>query len=61
MLHKLRTSHGVSDDAYSAIREELCGIGQWSGAGPAIWVAISIVIIAWYKDTEFGMEFADPA
>jgi hypothetical protein len=57
MLHRLRTSHGVSDDAYSALREELCDIGQGSGAGPAIWVAISIVLIACYKDTEF----ADPA
>jgi hypothetical protein len=55
MLHGLRTSHRVSDEAYSALREELCGIGQGSDAGPAIWVAISIVLIECCKNTEFGM------
>jgi hypothetical protein len=61
MLHRIRTSNGVSDEAYSALREELCGIGQGSGAGPALWVAISIVLIQCYKETEMGMDFADPA
>jgi hypothetical protein len=61
MLHQLRTSHGVSDEAYSTLREELCGIGQGSGTGPVIWIAISIILIECYKDTEFGMEFTDPA
>jgi hypothetical protein len=60
MLHKIRTSHGVSDESYSALRELLCGIGQGSGAGPAIWVALSIVMIDCYKETEEGMLFCDP-
>jgi hypothetical protein len=51
----------VSDEAYSALREELCGIGQGSSAGPALWVGISIVIIECYKETELGMELSDPA
>jgi hypothetical protein len=60
MLHKIRTSHGVSDESYSALRELLCGIGQGNGAGPAIWVALSIVMIDCYKKTEAGMFFGDP-
>jgi hypothetical protein len=61
MLHKVRTSHGVSDEAYSALREHLYGIGQQgSGAGPAIWVALSIIMIECYKETENGMYFSDP-
>jgi len=60
MLHRIRTSHGVSEAAYSALIDELCGIGQGSGAGPALWVAISIVLIACYKDKADGMEFLDP-
>lgn len=46
MMHQLVwTSHGVLDEAYSALREELCGIGQGSGTGLGIWVANSIVLI----------------
>jgi len=61
MLHKIRTSHGISSATYSALVDELCGIGQGSGAGPALWVAISIVLIECYKNKVDGMNFTDPA
>jgi len=61
MLHKIRTSHGVSKEAYSALQDLLCGVGQGSGAGPALWVAISVVLIECYKSTENGMIFTDPS
>jgi hypothetical protein len=49
MVHRILTSNRrVSDEAYSALREELCGIGQGSGARPALWLAISIVLIQCY-------------
>jgi hypothetical protein len=60
MLHRVRTSRGVSDESYSALQELLCGVGQGSGAGPAIWVALSIVMIDCYKVTEAGMVLCDP-
>jgi hypothetical protein len=60
MLHKTRTSHGVSDESHSALRELLCGTGQGSGAGPATWVALSIVMIDCCNETEQGTFFCDP-
>jgi hypothetical protein len=42
MIHKICTSHGVSDESYSALRELLCGISQGSGAGPATYGSQSV-------------------
>ena len=47
--HYIKTTHGISADFNSDILYPPFGILQGSGAGPALWLSVSIVLIAAYK------------
>ncbi len=52
--HYIRTNYGDSDTAYSCLEIPFQGIYQGNGAGPGIWLLISIPIINMLKTAGFG-------
>jgi hypothetical protein len=42
MRHHIKTAYGVSQQHYGCIQLPLQGVLQGNGAGPAIWMLISI-------------------
>ena len=52
--HYIRTNYGDSDKAYSCIEIPFQGIYQGNGAGPGIWLLVSIPIINMLKTAGFG-------
>jgi hypothetical protein len=53
--HYIRTSYGDSASSYGTIQIPLQGVLQGNGAGPAIWLVISIPIINMIKAEGFGL------
>jgi hypothetical protein len=53
--HYIRTSYSDSASNYSSIRIPLQGVLQYNGAGPAIWLVVSIPIINMIKAKGFGL------
>lgn len=58
--HHVRTAYGDSAASYRGIEIPLQGIGQGNGAGPAIWLVVSIVIIKMLKAEGFGLKMRTP-
>jgi hypothetical protein len=56
VTYKIRTSYGDSTKTCNSPRlTPFQGVGQGNGAGPAIWVAISMVIIQMLYTAGFGL------
>ena len=58
--HHVRTAYGDSASSYCGIEIPLQGIGQGNGAGPAIWLVVSIAIINMLKAEGFGFRMRTP-
>ena len=58
--HYVRTTYGDSASYYQGIEYSLQGIGQGNGAGPAIWLIVSIPIINMLKAEGFGFHIRTP-
>jgi hypothetical protein len=54
--HYIRTTYGDSETAYSCIEIPFQGVYQGNGAGPGIWLLVSIPIINMLKSAGFGFE-----
>jgi hypothetical protein len=54
--HYIRTNNGDSEQAYSCIEIPFQGIYQGNGAGPGIWLLVSIPIINMLKSKGFGFK-----
>jgi hypothetical protein len=54
--HYIRTTYGDSDTAYTCIEIPFQGINQGNGAGPGIWLLVSIPIINMLKTAGFGFK-----
>jgi hypothetical protein len=52
--HYIRTTYGDSSNAYSCIEVPFQGVYQGNGAGPGIWLLVSIPIINMLKSAGFG-------
>ena len=52
--HYMRTTYGDSSTAYSCIEVPFQGVYQGNGAGPGIWLLVSIPIINMLKSAGFG-------
>ena len=52
--HYIRTTYGDSETAYSCIEIPFQGVYQGNGAGPGIWLLVSIPIINMLKSAGFG-------
>ncbi len=52
--HYIRTTYGDSNKPYSCIEIPFQGINQGNGAGPGIWLLVSIPIINMLKSAGFG-------
>ena len=60
LKHHVRTAFGEKSSGYGALGIPLHGVGQGNGAGPAIWLAITIPLISMLRQAGFGMEVITP-
>jgi hypothetical protein len=56
MQHHIKTAYGVSKDSYGCVQTPLQGVLQGNGAGPAIWMLISIPLINMLHTQGFGFK-----
>jgi hypothetical protein len=57
MRYYLRTGYGLSTTSYGSSQDSICmGLTQGSGASPAVWTAVSTVIIGAYKHRGYGAQ-----
>jgi hypothetical protein len=56
MQHHIKTAFGISKDSYGCVQIPLQGVLQGNGAGPAIWMLISIPLINMLKTQGFGFK-----
>ncbi len=57
MRYYLRTGYGLATSSYGSTTNSICmGLTQGSGASPAVWTAVSTVIIGAYKQHGFGAQ-----
>jgi hypothetical protein len=54
--HYIRTNYGDSEKSYSCIEIPFQGVYQGNGAGPGIWLLVSIPIINMLKTAGFGFK-----
>jgi hypothetical protein len=62
MKYSVKTVYGISAENYSGtVFEPLFGTGQGSGASPAIWLALVVIILNAYDELAAdGYSFSDP-
>ena len=62
LKYYIKTMYGISINSYEGtIFEPLFGTGQGSGASPAIWLAISVILLTSLDNLENnGFKFTDP-
>ena len=60
LQHYVSTAYGVSNTPYGAIQFPLQGIGQGNGAGPAIWLVITIPLINMLRRRGYGFQSISP-
>ena len=58
--HYVATAYGISDQGYGAVEIPLQGIGQGNGAGPSIWLLITIPLINMLRDGGYGFRSTTP-
>lgn len=58
--HHVRTAYGERASGYGAVQIPLQGVGQGNGAGPAIWLAITIPLINMLRKAGFGLKISTP-
>ena len=56
MRHHIKTAYGISPQHYGCIQLPLQGVLQGNGAGPAIWMLISIPLINMLCTQGFGFK-----
>jgi hypothetical protein len=56
MKHYVSTAYGMCDTPYGALEIPLQGVGQGNGAGPAIWLIMTIPLINLLRDKGFGFQ-----
>jgi hypothetical protein len=56
MQHHIKTAYGVSTESYGCVQIPLQGVLQGNGAGPAIWMLISIPLINMLRTQGFGFK-----
>jgi hypothetical protein len=56
MRHHIKTAYGISPQNYGYIRQPLQGVLQGNGAGPAIWLLISIPLIKMLRTQGFWVQ-----
>jgi hypothetical protein len=60
LQHHVRTAFGERPTGYGAAHIPLHGVGQGNGAGPAIWLAITIPLINMLRKAGFGLKVQSP-
>ena len=60
LQHHVRTAFGEQAQGYGALGIPLHGVGQGNGAGPAIWLAITIPLISMLRKAGFGFQAVTP-
>jgi len=60
LQHHVRTAYGEKMTGYGALEIPLHGVGQGNGAGPAIWLAITIPLISMLRKAGFGIQVTAP-
>lgn len=58
--HYISTAYGLSTESYGALEIKLHGIGQGNGAGPAIWLVMTIPLINMLKTQGYGFRSCTP-
>jgi hypothetical protein len=56
MQHHVKTAYGISEDSYGCVQLPLQGVLQGNGAGPAIWMLISIPLKNMLRTQRFGFK-----
>jgi hypothetical protein len=56
MQHYVKTAYGTSERSYGCVEIPLQGVLQGNGAGPAIWMLMSIPIINMLRTQGFGFQ-----
>jgi hypothetical protein len=56
MQHYIKTAYGTSECSYVCVQIPLQGVLQENGAGPAIWMLMSIPIINMLRTQGFGFQ-----
>ena len=60
LKHYVSTAYGVSAQAYGGLHIPLQGVGQGNGAGPAIWLVMTIPLINMLRRQGFGFKSISP-
>jgi len=60
LRHHVRTAFGERARGYGAARIPLHGVGQGNGAGPAIWLVITMPLIEMLRNAGFGLTVFTP-
>jgi hypothetical protein len=60
LQHFVTTAFGICESSYGAIHVPLQGIGQGNGAGPAIWLVMTIPLIQMLRSRGFGLRHCSP-
>ena len=60
LQHHVRTAFGECTNGYGETNIPLHGVGQGNGAGPAIWLAITIPLINMLRKSGFGLKVQSP-
>lgn len=58
--HYVATAYGVSTSAYGGLQIPLQGVGQGNGAGPTIWLVMTIPLINMLRNRGFGFKSIAP-
>jgi ribosomal protein L22 len=60
LQHHIITAYGTSQSTYGGVQVPLHGVGQGNGAGPAIWLVMSIPMINMLRRRGFGFRSISP-
>lgn len=60
LQHHILTQYGVSTTSYGAVHIPLQGVGQGNGAGPAIWLVMTIPMINMLRKQGYGFHSIAP-
>ena len=55
--HSIQTGHGISEDMYGGLHEDIHGSGQGNGLAPALWALISSCLIEMMQKEGHGISW----